>query len=322
MPAPRVSLDEIVSKRRASATDDGKLYKAVVLDDVVTKGYDPAARSRRFVMSSESVDLYGDIVRQAGLDTTNFEKNPVALAFHDHRKKVGWWKDLAKINGKPKRTEGEVTLHEAGTSDVVDEMDRYLQQDAIRACSISFVPTDAEWIIDDQGRNTWGLDFKASILTECSLCFVPANPDALAKAAGGDMRLAAEMFERFLDTYCEKTAGGIVVRKDFADAYMAMKAPKTIVEAPKAEDDKASIKITLDLHEAEKQAEGFIEKWSKRFGEMFKAPEPPVVEEKTEPVVDEVTEPEAPTVVAGSRQKAVVASARMKQSLRERGLLA
>jgi hypothetical protein len=54
---------------------------------------------------------------------------------------------------------------------------------------------------------------------------------------------------------------------------------------------------------------------------MFKAPDEPEIETKTEPVVEEPAEPEPPALVAGSRQKAVVASARIKQSLRERGLL-
>lgn len=400
----RVSIDEIVSKRRASAGDDGTLFKAVILDEAETKGYDPDKRQQRFVMSSESVDRYGDIVRQDGIKTDDFLRNPVALAYHDHRAPIGWWKDLQKVNGRPKRTEGVLALHPSGTTDSVDEVDRLLAATAIKACSIGFMPLDAEWIVDAEGRNTWGLDFIESALLECSVCSVPANPDALAKAAGGDMRLAAEMFERFLDTYCEKTAGGIVVRKDFADAYMAMKAPKTVVEAPKAADKTVmALTVDLDLTDAERQAESFIAKWTKKFGEMFKAAsfvdpsvlhlsdpdggfiapesakylgEPPVFTKDADGTVnlkgewpaffvatdefigaepakrdgDVVTISLAnsiaecnidsedadrgllylslvrsydppPAVVKGSRQKAVVASARIKQSLRERGLL-
>lgn len=401
----RVSIDEIVSKRRASANDDGKLFKAVILDEVEGKKYNPDKRSQRFVMSSETVDRYGDIVRQDGLDTTDFLRNPVALAYHDHRAPIGWWHNLSKINGRPKRHEGDLDLHPAGTTNAVDEIDRLLAATAIKACSIGFMPMDAEWIVDAEGRNTWGLDFIASSLLECSVCSVPANPDALAKAAGGDMRLAAEMFERFLDTYCEKTAGGIVVRKDFADAYIAMKEPKTIVEAPKAADKTVmALTVDLDLTDAERQAESFIAKWTKKFGEMFKAAsfvdpsmllhvgdpdggfiadenakylgEPPVFTKDadgsvrlkgewpaffmaTKELVDvdpverngdvvtfrlansiaecNVDGEDAdrgvlylslirsydppPAVVKGSRQKAVVASARIKQSLRERGLL-
>lgn len=398
----RPSIDEIVAKRKTSADADGKLYKAVILDDVEAKGYNSEARSQRFIMSTESVDLYGDIVRQDGIKTDNFERNPVALAFHMHTAPIGWWKDVSKVNGRPKRTEGVLTLHASGTTDAVDEIERLLAANAIKACSIGFMPLEAEWILDDEGRNTWGLDFKESSLLECSVCSVPANPDALAKAAGGDMRLAAELFERFLDTYCEKTAGGIVVRKDFADAYMAMKAPKTTVTASAKKDGDAvsTLRVELDLEEAERQAEGFVEKWSKKFADLFKSPEEkaldqvakdianlplnliverppiklvdkegddlptligewpaksrisvPLVEGKDMPLADDdgvitirtmksfaeyriVAEKDGafdvdlirsydppPALVSGSRQKAVVASARIKQSLRERGLL-
>lgn len=258
----KASLDEIISKRRASTDDDGKVFKAIILPDAETKaGYDPDKRSQRFVMSSESVDRYGDIVRQDGITIEDFMRNPVALAYHDHRAPIGWWKDLVKIAGRPKRTEGNLEMHAAGTTAAVDEIDRLLAAKAIKACSIGFMPLDAEWILDEEGRNTWGLDFKASTLIECSVCSVPANPDALAKAAGGDMRLAAEMFERFLDTYCEKTAGGIVVRKDFADAYIAMKTPKTTVVVPPVDDvektvDLETLTIAIDTTEAETKLGG------------------------------------------------------------------
>lgn len=399
----RVSLDEIVSKRRASAGDDGKLFKAVILDEPVEKaGYNPDTRSQRFIMSTETTDLYGDVVRQDGIKTDNFERNPVALAYHRHNAPIGWWKDVTKVNGRPKRTEGTITLHAAGTTDAVDEIDRLLAANAIKACSIGFMPLEAEWILDEQGRNTWGLDFKESSLLECSICSVPANPDALAKAAGGDMRLAAEMFERFLDTYCERTAGGIVVRKDFETAYLAMKAPKKTVaplQTKVFDTEGGPITVTvktaleLDTEEAERQAESFLEKWSKKFGDLFRIPADSATFLETKRYdlheryreatftkdaegnvrtagkwpelfaivkdaldLDEMFSRDGkvvtircadsiaecnidhedehflfvsltrsydppPTVVAGSRQKAVVASARMKQSLRERGLL-
>lgn len=320
----RVSLDEIVAKRRASADDSGKLFKAVILDGPEAKGYDPDKRAQRFIMSSETVDRYGDIVRQDGLDFTDFLRNPVALAYHDHRAPIGWWSNIAKVNGRPKRHEGDIGLHPSGTTNAVDEIGRLMAADAIKACSIGFMPLEAEWILDEEGRNTWGLDFTAASMLECSVCSVPANPDALAKAAKGDMRLAAEIFERFLDTYCEMTAGGIVVRKDFEDAYLAMKAPKTTVQTPKEDDLDRRIQIALDLNleEAERQAEGFVAKWTKRIGEMFT---PPVIEKQADPAVeandDPVTVEVEPAIVAGSRAKAIVARERVKQSLREKGLI-
>jgi HK97 family phage prohead protease len=226
MTTKRASLDEILERRRFSADGNGNLFKAVVLEEKA-KGYDKETRSQRFVMSSESTDLYGDIVRQTGLKTDNFLKNPVGLAFHDHRKPIGFWKDITKVGGKSKRTEGTLSLHGEGVSDDADQIARMLEANAIRACSIGFAPVDAEWIIDENGRNTYGLDFKESILLECSVCAIPANPDALAKAAGGDLRLAAEVLERVLDTYCETKLGGLYVKREFADAYRQLKGEKT-----------------------------------------------------------------------------------------------
>lgn len=244
----RLSLDEIVEARKASANDAGTLFTAVVADAEEAKGYDADKRAQRFIMSTESTDLYGDIVRQAGLKLDNFLKNPVALAFHRHTAPIGWWSDVKTVSGRPKRTEGVLTLHAAGTTEAVDEVERLLQANAIRACSIGFKPLEAEWIVDENGKSTWGLDFKESILLECSVCSIPANPEALAKAAGGDMKLAADLFARVLDTYCEVRSGGLYVRKEYEEAYRQIKERPTVVTVPKSE---AEVRVNADTTLAE-----------------------------------------------------------------------
>jgi len=277
----RASLDEIVAKRRLSARDDGAMFKSVVLDGEETKKYDAATRSQRFTMSSESTDRYGDIVRQDGMVLDNFLKNPVALAFHNHRAPIGWWSDIRKIGGGKKRTEGLLSLHAEGTTDAIDEVGRLLGAAAIKACSIGFMPLEAEWILDEEGRNTYGLDFISSELLECSVCSIPANPEALAKAAGGDMRMAAEMFEQFLDTYCERTTGGLLVRKEFEEAYASIKAADKIKD--KNADKTIKVKLELDSSEVAEELDGIFARFQKKFTDLFaSAPEP-----KAEPVADE-----------------------------------
>lgn len=323
----KISVDEFLSKRKDFVNDKGALVKGVVMD----KGYDAENRTGHFVVSTEEADRMRDVVSQDGLDITEFLQNPVALAFHRHTAPVGVWENVEKkLNGRPKRTEADFKAHPAGTTAASDEIANLLSVGGLKACSIGFAVREIDYIRDDKGVWNGGFFIAASELLEVSICAVPANPSALLKAADGDTRLFAEALEYILDTYCEKTAGGIVVRKDFADAYMAMKTPKTTV-APlqtkvfDTEDGPITVTVKtaleLDTEEAERQAESFLEKWSKRFGDMFKAPEPPVIETKAEPIVEDESEPEAPALVSGSRQKAVVASARMKQSLRERGLL-
>lgn len=230
------TLDELIQRRRFATNDDGEIFKAVVVEDIAERGYKPEERSIRFIMSSEDTDSYGDIVRQDGIKLDRFAENPVALAYHNHAKPIGWWKDVTKVGGKRKRTEGTLTLHPAGTTETVDEIERLLGADAIRACSIGFKPIDMDWIFDAEGRNTYGIEFKESELFECSVVAIPANPAALAKAAKGDDRLAAEIFERFIDTFCERTTGGLLVRKDFETEYSAIKARRSVKAKPKEDE--------------------------------------------------------------------------------------
>jgi HK97 family phage prohead protease len=313
---PKLSIDEIIAKRRLSADDNGNLYKAVILDEPAVKGYDASKRSQRFVMSSESKDLYGDIVRQGGLDIESFMKNPVALAYHMHSAPIGTWSDLAKVGGKSKRTEGTVTLFAEGTTERSDEIGRLLAAGGLRACSIGFMPSEAEWILDEQGRNTYGIEFLASTLLECSICSVPANPDALGKAAAGDMRLAVELFEGFLDTYCERTTGGLIVKKPFEDAYFELKAPKTVSLPPEPE--------AVTVEQVESMFSKFTETVKAMLGIVDKTPE--TVTEKSDPVIEPevtVSEPESapPVLIKGSRAKANAKTAKLRASLRAKGLL-
>lgn len=230
------TLDEIISRRRFCMNDAGEVFKAVVIEEIEERGYKPDERAQRFIMSSEAVDSYGDIVRQDGIRLDRFAANPVALAYHNYSKPIGWWKDVKKVGGKSKRTEGTLTLHAPGTTEMVDEIERLLAADAIRACSIGFKPVEMDWILDAEGRNTYGIEFKEAELFECSVVAIPANPDALAKAAGGDDKLAVEIFERFIDTFCERTTGGLLVRKDFETEYSAIKARRSVKAKPKEDE--------------------------------------------------------------------------------------
>lgn len=395
----KISIDEFLSKRKEFVTDGGALIKGAVME----KGFDAESRTGHFVVSTEEADRMRDVVSQDGLDITEFLKNPVALAFHRHTSPIGVWENVEKkLSGRPKRTEADFKAHPEGTTAASDEVANLLSVGGLKACSIGFAVREIDYIRDDKGVWNGGFFISASELLEVSICAVPANPSALLKAADGNTRLFAEALEYILDTYCEKTAGGIVVRKDFETAYLAMKAPKTTatpLQTKVFDTDGGPITVTvktaleLDTEEAERQAESFLEKWSKKFGDLFRIPadSATLLETKRYDLHERYREatftkdaegnvrvagkwPELfaivkdaldldemfsrdgkvvtircadsiaecnidhedehflfvsltrsydppPTIVAGSRQKAVVASARMKQSLRERGLL-
>jgi phage head maturation protease len=53
-----------------------------------------------FLVSDESINCYDLIVRTGGIDTTQFEKNPIMLYMHERPRVIGRWENLKKEGGK------------------------------------------------------------------------------------------------------------------------------------------------------------------------------------------------------------------------------
>src|SRR3546814_8731244 len=71
----KASADEVHAKRKTQ-TKDVAGGTAMVKGFKAPPSWNKDTRSARFIMSSESVDRYRDIVIQSGMDTAAFEKNP------------------------------------------------------------------------------------------------------------------------------------------------------------------------------------------------------------------------------------------------------
>lgn len=230
----KMSADEAQSKRRDHLAKAAGMDNAIIKAAKAPASWNQDQRSARFVMSTQGVDRYGDIVVTEGIDTAEFERNPVGLLFHSSRSwPVGAWSDLAKeLNRRPPRLEGTLTmLPEGGPVKEVDEAAWMIANGGVRACSIGFMPDwdNVEGIVDDEGFWT-GLKFNASSLLECSVCSVPANSQALIKQADGDPRLARELLEDVLDNWARSPEGLILPRAEFEAAY------RTVTEKIAADD--------------------------------------------------------------------------------------
>ena len=143
-----------------------------------TKGAQSADDPFEFVMSDESVDRVGDVIRANGWDLTDFNKNPVALWGHDHQKPIGTWENVRVVG---KRLVGRLKLARAGTSAEIDTIRSLIEQRILKAVSVGFQPIEAKPMEK-------GYEFIKSKLHECSLVSIPANANALAiaKSFGAD----------------------------------------------------------------------------------------------------------------------------------------
>lgn len=225
----KISADEA----RAKVTERGLSVRDTDKGPMIGKGtsapasWDGMKRSGRFVMSSQAVDRYGDIIVQQGLNVDRFMTNPAGLLFHSSRDwPIGTWSNLEKVlRGRPPRTEGDLNLLPSeGPVQQIDQAAWMIEHGGLRAVSIGFIPNwDAvESIRNDEDMWT-GFQFNESELIECSLVCIPANPDALAKdAAQPAMKLAKDLIEDILDNYQRTPEGLVIPRAAFEKLYAVM----------------------------------------------------------------------------------------------------
>lgn len=150
--------------------------------EAVTKAAPDVQRSFRWVMNDGELDRSGDVVVAAGVDTTHFRSNPIALYQHDPNKPIGTWTGVRGDAGKLKGT-----LNLASTP-LAEHVRENIAQGVLKAASIGFVPVEFSPI---QGG---GFRFDRIELMETSVVSIPASRGSLRERSAEEQkqyRLAA-----------------------------------------------------------------------------------------------------------------------------------
>lgn len=134
-------------------------------------------KSGRAVMSSPTIDRMGDSIDVEGWDLADFTANPVMLYEHRRDEPVGIWRNL-KIEGGA--LTGEPVWHPEDLNPFAARLAKLYEGGWLRGFSVGFIPLEAEPI-----PGTSGYRITKAKLIECSCVSVPANMDALMKAAPG-----------------------------------------------------------------------------------------------------------------------------------------
>lgn len=129
-----------------------------------------------FVLSDETKDRMGDVIRADGWQIGDFKKNPIALFSHRSDFPIGTWKNL-RI--EKKQLLGTLELAPEGTSSRIDEVIKLVKAGILRAVSVGFRSIESRPFGTD-----WrdGMEFLKQELVETSVVGIPANPNALAVA--------------------------------------------------------------------------------------------------------------------------------------------
>ena len=155
------------------------------METVHKAGHQSESDPLTFVLSDETVDRMGDVIRSDGWDTRQFKNNPIALFGHDHASVIGVWENV-RVEGK--RLLGTLRLAKKGTSDLVDTVSSLIDQRILKAVSVGFQPIEAT------PRKSGGMDFIRSALHEVSIVAVPANPSAVALAKAFSPDIVDKLF--------------------------------------------------------------------------------------------------------------------------------
>jgi HK97 family phage prohead protease/HK97 family phage major capsid protein len=160
--------------------DDGGDEERKVPKLVVKTHAAPLTVEREFILSDETPDRLGDIIKSDGWALDNFLKNPIALFNHNPNHIVGKWANLRVDKGGLR---GHLELAPEGISPRIDEIRKLVEHGILRAVSVGFRPLAHEArsktgnpMADMMG----GMIFLKSELVETSLVSIPANPNALA----------------------------------------------------------------------------------------------------------------------------------------------
>ncbi len=163
-------------------------------------------------MTTNTVDRDGEVLQPQGMNSTNFEKNPVVMLQHSYGSlPVGKVTSIKRGQGKwtakiipAERPE----THPSNLEWMPDTVYSLFKQGVMCAVSVGLIPQETRAPtpkdIESFGENVRRVVGKWDLL-ELSLCAIPCNPDAVATAVGKGITRSEDSIKIFGEAKAEET---------------------------------------------------------------------------------------------------------------------
>lgn len=135
-------------------------------------------RGKTAVMSTPRVDRVGDVIELSAWDLEDFVKNPVMLYEHDRTMPIGVWRNVRTEDGA---LVGDPVFQPAEINPLAGRVAALVEGGWVKGFSVGFIPVE----LHPMGDGQRGYRITKAKLLECSVVAIPANTDALLKAAPG-----------------------------------------------------------------------------------------------------------------------------------------
>lgn len=157
-----------------------KLYRAEI------KAVDPEKGTVEAIVSTETPDRDGDIIRAGNWDTANFMRHPVLLSSHNYRDLRGVLGEWVKLEVEGKKLIGTAQYFLNSGNEEAD-WGFELARRGLAAYSVGFSPDRERMRPREDGK---GMEFRGQELLEVSQVVIPSNPKALQRMKGLDLHPA------------------------------------------------------------------------------------------------------------------------------------
>jgi len=176
------------------------------------------------IISTESIDRDGEVLIAAGMDTTEFDSNPIVFYNHDYAQPVGKVSDIRRGRNQIDATIEFAKRPEGFQGAYFPEFVKSLvQQGIVKGVSVGFVPKPGGVRkASKKDREDYGDDvsqvFSKWKLLEVSIAPLPANGQALVTAIQKGA-VSPEHASRWLGYKPEKTILLEVPKRGIADKF-------------------------------------------------------------------------------------------------------
>lgn len=176
--------------------------------DIITKNDEK--RQISYLVSDETPDRVGDIIKVTGWDLVQYRQNPVILWAHDGSSvpPIGRSENVRRRYEPEPRLTADVEFAPKEAYEFADTIYQLATRGFIKATSVGFMPLET-MEVDKKAREELGLGrygqvFTKAELMEISIVSVPANPSALelgVKELISEGTFDKSLAPRFFDTY-------------------------------------------------------------------------------------------------------------------------
>lgn len=142
---------------------------------------------REFIISTETEDRHGTIIKMDGWDLTNYTRNPIVMYGHAANENPD--PDLVIGSGEVRFEKGQmigkITFDVDGDGSAANQLAKKvlykIDKGFLNATSVGFMPHEYRMGAESEGEDVNKFYFTKQELLEFSVVPVPSNPDAVKK---------------------------------------------------------------------------------------------------------------------------------------------